>query len=75
MQAYAPLLMTRTTVQIPDRVPWFSEEIREAKRERSKVEKRWRKSQLDSDLAVLKQNVMEPTVLRVRLRGSFTVTL
>ena len=39
--------------QIPDCVPWFSEEITEAKPERSKAEKRGRKSQLDSDLAVL----------------------
>ena len=72
---HAPLLMTRTTVQIPARVPWFSEEIREAKRERRKVEKRWGKSRLGSDLAVLKQNVMLPSVLWIRFGGSFTVTL
>ena len=55
--------MTRTIVQIPARAPWFSEEIREAKRERAKAEKRWGKSRLDFDLAVLKQNVMQPPVL------------
>ena len=32
-------------------VPWFSREIREAKRQGRKAEKRWRKSRLESDLA------------------------
>ena len=52
LDKHAPL-MTRTIVQKP-RVPWFSQEIREAKRQRTKAVKRWRKSRLDSDLAVFK---------------------
>ena len=52
LDKHAPL-MTRTIVQRP-RVPWFSQEIREAKRQRTKAVKRWRKSRLDSDLAVFK---------------------
>ena len=52
LDKHAPL-MTRTIVQRP-RVPWFSQEIREAKRQRRKAEKRWRKSRLESDLAAFK---------------------
>lgn len=44
-------LMTRIIIQRP-RVPWFSQEIREAKRQRRKAEKRWRKSRLESDLSI-----------------------
>ena len=54
LDKHAPL-MTRTIVQRP-RVPWFSpdQEIREAKRQRRKAEKRWTKSRLESDLAAFK---------------------
>ena len=52
LDKHAPLI-TRTIVQRP-RVPWFSQEIRKAKRQRRKAEKRWRKSRLESDLAASK---------------------
>ena len=64
------LLMTKTIVQRP-RVPWFSEEIREAKRERRKAEKRWRKSRLDSDLAVFKAKRNATTRLMNKARWEF----
>ena len=44
---------TRTIVIRPQ-VPWYTDEIRQAKREQRKAERRWRLSKLDSDLAVFK---------------------
>ena len=44
LDKHAPL-MTRTIVQRPH-VPWFTHKIWEAKRQRRKAEKRWRKSRL-----------------------------
>ena len=52
LDKHAPL-MTGTIVQRPC-VPWFSEEIREDKRQRRKAQKRWRVPRLDSDLDVFK---------------------
>ena len=53
LDKHAPL-MTRTIVQRP-RVPWFSQEIREAKRQQGKAEKGRTKSRLDPALAVFKE--------------------
>ena len=73
LDKHAPL-MTRTIVQRP-RVPWFSQEIREAKRPRRKAEKRWRKSRLESDLAAFKAKCNFTTRLMNKARRGFTVTL
>ena len=73
LDKHAPL-MTRTIVQRP-RVPWFSQKIREAKRQRRKAEKRWGKSRLESDLAAFKAKRNFTTRLMKRLGRSFTVTL
>ena len=69
LDKHAPL-MTRTIVQRP-RVPWFSQEIREAKRQRRKAEKRWRNSRLDSDLAVFKAKRNFTTRLMNKARREF----
>ena len=69
LDKHAPL-MTRTIVQRP-RVPWFSQEIREAKRQRGKVEKRWRNSRLESDLAVFKAKRNFTTRLMNKARREF----
>ena len=69
LDKHAPL-MTRTIVQRP-RVPWVSQEIREAKRQRRKVEKRWRNSRLDSDLAVFKAKRNFTTRLMNKARREF----
>ena len=66
---HAPLI-TRTIVQRP-RVPWFSQEIREAKRQRRKAEKRWRKSRLESDLAAFKVKRNLTTRLMNKARREF----
>ena len=66
---HAPLI-TRTIVQRP-RVPWFSQEIREAKRQRRKAEKRWRKSRLESDLAAFKAKRNLTTRLMNKARREF----
>ena len=52
LDKHAPLL-TKTVVVRP-RVPWFNEEMREAKRERRKAEKKWRKTKNAVDLTILK---------------------
>ena len=52
LDKHAPLI-TRSVKERP-RVPWFNEEIKMAKRERRKVEKRWRRTKLHSDLAAFK---------------------
>ena len=52
LDKHAPV-KTRTIVMRPQ-VPWYTDEIRQAKRERRKAERRWRLSKLDSDLAVFK---------------------
>ena len=52
LDKHAPV-KTRTIFMRPH-VPWYTDEIRRAKRERRKAERRWRLSKLDSDLAVFK---------------------
>ena len=52
LDEHAPV-KTRTIVMRPQ-VPRYKDEIREAKRERRKAERRWRFSEIDSDLAVFK---------------------
>ncbi|CAH3141601.1 unnamed protein product [Pocillopora meandrina] len=52
LDKHAPV-KNRTIVMRPQ-VPWYTDEIRQAKRERRKAERRWRWSKLDSDLAVFK---------------------
>ena len=52
LDKHAPV-KTRTIGMRPQ-VPWYKDEIRQAKRERRKAERRWRLSKLDSDLAVFK---------------------
>ena len=52
LDKHAPLL-TKTVVVRP-RVPWFNEEIREAKRERRRAEKKWRKTKNSVDLTIFK---------------------
>ena len=69
LDKHAPLI-TRTIVERP-RVPWFSEEIREAKRQRRKAEKRWRVSRLDYDLAVFKEKRNATTRLMNKARREF----
>ena len=52
LDKHAPV-KTRTIVMRPQ-VPRYTDEIRQAKRERRKAERRWRFSKFDSDLAVFK---------------------
>ena len=44
---------TRTVV-VRAQVSWYTDEIRQARRQRQKAERRWRLSKLDSDLALFK---------------------
>ena len=52
LDKHAPV-KTRTIVMRPQ-VPWYKDEIRQAKGERRNAERRWRLSKIDSDLAVFK---------------------
>ena len=69
LDKHAPL-MTRTIVQRP-RVPWISQEIREAKRQRRRAEKKWRKSRLESDLVAFKAKRNFTTRLMSKARREF----
>ena len=48
------------TIVVRPRVPWYTDEIRRAKRERRKAERRWRLSKLNFDLIAfkIKRNVV-----------------
>ena len=37
------------------RVPWYTDDIRQAKNKRRKAERKWRSSKLEFDLAVFKR--------------------
>ena len=53
MDKHAPV-QTRTIVVRP-RVPWYTDDIRQAKKERRRAERKWRSSKLEFDLAVFKR--------------------
>ena len=65
----APLI-TRSIKERP-RVPWFNEEIKTAKRERRKAEKRWRRTRLDSGLSAFKVKRNAATALMNKARREF----
>ena len=69
LDKHAPL-QTRTIV-VWTRVPWYSEEIRHAKRERRRAERKWRSSKLDSDLTAFKAKRNAVTNLMNKARGQF----
>ena len=52
-------------------LPWYTDEIRHAKRECQKAERRWRLSKLDSDLAAfkIKRNAVN-SLLKEARKGS-----
>ena len=65
----APLI-TRSIKERP-RVPWLNEEIKTAKCERRRAEKRWRRIRLDSDLAAFKVKRNAATALMNKARREF----
>ena len=66
MDKHAPL-QTRTIVSRP-RVPWYNDEIRQAKRDRRKAEKKWRRTKLHSDLIEfeIKRNTVTNLLYKAR---------
>ena len=66
LDKHAPL-KTKVNVESP-RVPWFNEEIKDAKRKRRKAEKKWRSSRQAADLASFKyrQNVVTRLMNKAR---------
>ena len=69
MNKHAPV-QTRTMV-VPPHVPWYTDDIRQAKKERRKAERKWRSSKLESDLAVFKRKRNAVTNLLNRARREF----
>ena len=53
MDKHVPV-QTRMIVVRPH-VPWYRDDIRQAKKERQKAERQWRSSKLEFDLAVFKR--------------------
>ena len=66
MDKQAPL-QTWTVVSRP-RVPWYNDEIRQAKRDRRKAEKKWRRTKLHSDLTEfkIKRNTVNNLLYKAR---------
>ena len=73
LDKHAPL--KSKTVTIRPSVPWFSEKIKEAKRQKRKAEDKWRSSKLDADFAVFKLRRNEATNLMKQVRREFYANL
>ena len=69
MDKHAPL-QTWTIVSRP-RVPWYNDEIRQAKRDRRKAEKKWRRTKLHTDLTEFKIKRSTVTNLLYEARREF----
>ena len=70
---HAPL-KTRRTVTRPD-VPWYNEAIDNAKRERKKAERKWRKTKAADYLLDFKSKRNHVTYLMNKARGTSTLSL
>ena len=57
------------------RVPWFSDKVKEAKRQKRKAEDKWRSSKLDADFAVFKLKRNEANNLMKQVRREFYANL
>ena len=73
LDKHAPL--KSKTVTIRPCVPWFSDKIKEAKRQKRKAEDKWRSSKLDADFAVFKLRRNEATNLMKQVRREFYANL
>ena len=52
LNKHAPVQSRKITIRT--RAPWFNEEIKQAKREKRKAERRWRSTRLNADLILFK---------------------
>ena len=66
---HAPL--KTKTVTVRPKVPWYSEEIREAKRVRSRVERKWRTTRSVADLVSFKRHKNHVTHLLKEAKSAF----
>ena len=64
LDRHAPL--KTKTVTVRPQVPWYSEEIREAKRARRRAERKWRKTRGAADFASFKRHKNHVTYLSAR---------
>ena len=73
LNKHAPLISK--TIKERARVPWFNKEIREAKRQRRKAERKWRTSKLESDLRIFKIKRNAATRLMTKARIEYYTDL
>ena len=69
LDCHAPL--KTKTVTVRPQVPWYSEEICEAKRARRRAERRWRTTRSVADLVVFKQHKNHVTHLLKEAKSAF----
>ena len=69
LDRYAPL--KAKTVTVRPQVPWYSDEIREAKRERKRAERRWRSTGTTADLDSFKKHKNYVTHLLKEAKSAF----
>lgn len=69
LDQHAPL-MTKT-VQSRSKVPWYNNEIAEAKRRRRKVEKRWKRTKSLPDFVAFKRHKNFVTYISTRAKQAF----
>lgn len=69
LDRHAPL-MTKTITVTPQ-VPWYSEQIRKAKRERRRAERRWRSTRTAADFELFKRKKNRLTYLLKEAKSLF----
>ncbi len=69
LDQYAPL-KTKTVTKRPI-LPWFNEQVKAAKRQRRRAEKKWRRTNLNSDLADYKVQKNQTTFVMNCARKAF----
>ena len=69
LDRYAPL--KTKTVTVRPQVPWYSDEIRVAKRERKRAERRWRSTGTAADLDLFKKHKNYVTHLLKEAKSAF----
>ena len=71
LDLHAPVVNKTTMAKSRPLVPWYSVEIKEARRERRKVERKWRRTRCCSDLLAFKVKRKYATDLMIRSRCEF----
>ena len=73
LDRHAPL--KTKTVTVRPQVPWYSEEMREAKRERRRLERKWRSTRSAADFELFKKKKNRVTYLLKEAKSAFLLNL